>query len=170
MALSPYQVSVPVYRQFLHGLHHVLGKAKDHCAARKIDPAVLVGMRLYPDMLPLGMQVAIATNHAATSPARLMVRDIPVLPDALATLDDLQARVVAAQDILAKVQAADMDGCEDKPIELKLTSRTINFDGKTYLLHFAMPNFYFHVTTAYDILRHAGVELGKMDFMGPPKA
>lgn len=168
MSLSMYQASVPVYVQFLTGLSGVLLKAAEFATAKKIDPAVLLGSRLYPDMFPLSHQVREATNHSALACARLAGLELPKLPDAEATFDDLQARIAAALAFIKGLKAEQIDGSEDKTVVMQFSpTASREFKGQGYLLGFAMPNFYFHTTTAYAILRQYGVEIGKRDFMGP---
>jgi uncharacterized protein len=166
MSLSMYTASVPVYVQFLSALADVLKKAEDHCAAKKIDPNVLVTARLYPDMFALARQVQIATDHAKGSLARLAGADIPSYPDTEATFAELQARIAKTLDYAKSFKPAQFDGSDAKHIVLDIHGNKFEFDGATYLTSWALPNFFFHVTTAYDILRHAGVEVGKRDFMG----
>ena len=167
MSLSMYQASVPVYIQFLTGLSGVLQKAAEFATAKKIDPAVLLGSRIYPDMFPLSRQVREATNHSAGACARLAGVEVPKLPEADATFEDAQARIAAAIAFLKGLTPAQIDGSEDKTVTMQFGPNTREFKGQPYLLMFAMPNFYFHATTAYAILRQYGVEVGKRDFMGP---
>ena len=166
MSLSMYQASVPVFVQLLEALSVCLDKAIAHAEAKKYDSAVLVGTRLIPDMLPFSTQIQIATDHAKGAPARLAGIEPPAMDDNEKTLPELKARIAKTVDFLKTLKPAQIDGSEARPIELKLRTRTLNFTGQVYLLHFAMPNFYFHVTTAYDILREAGVDIGKRDFIG----
>ena len=170
MSLSMYQASVPVFVQLLEALSVCLDKAMAHAEAKKYDSAVLVGTRLIPDMLPFSTQIQIATDHAKGAPARLAGIEPPTMEDTEKTLPELKARIAKTVEFLKTLKPAQIDGSEARPIELKLRTRTINFTGQAYLLHFAMPNFYFHVTTAYDILRQAGVDIGKRDFIGQPPA
>lgn len=166
MSLSMYQASVPVFVQLLEALSVCLDKAMAHAEAKKFDSAVLVGTRLIPDMLPFSTQIQIATDHAKGAPARLAGIEPPAMEDNEKTMPELKARIAKTVDFLKTLKPAQIDGSEARPIELKLRTRTLNFTGQVYLLHFAMPNFYFHVTTAYDILREAGVDIGKRDFIG----
>jgi hypothetical protein len=168
MALGMYGASVPVFTRGLNNLGAILDKAAAHCAARKIDPAVLLGCRLFPDMFPLTRQVQIATDHAKGAPARLAGVEIPAFADNEASFDDLRARLTRTLDFLKGFTPAQIDGSEDRAIELKIGGNVLALKGAGYLSGFALPNFYFHMTTAYNILRHNGVELGKRDFIGPP--
>jgi hypothetical protein len=161
-----YQASVPVFHHQLGCLIEILKKGAAHAAARKIDPAILVGARLYPDMLPLSKQAQIATDTAKGATARLAGVDAPVFPDTETSLEELADRCVAARAFLDSVSAEQVDGSEEKIVTLAMRDRSITFPGQHYLLGFALPNFFFHVTTAYAILRHNGVELGKKDFLG----
>lgn len=169
MKISMYQASVPVFVQLLTALSAILKKASDHCAAKKIEPSVLVNARLSPDMFAFARQVQIATDHAKGATARLSGSEVPSYPDTEATFDELQARIAKTLDYIQSFKPERIDGSDDKPIHIKAGKHEMDFIGSDYLLHFAMPNFYFHVTTAYAILRHNGVEIGKMDYMGAPR-
>lgn len=166
MPISMYSASVPVFSTVLKNLSHVLAKGEANAGARKIEPAVFLNDRLAPDMLTLSRQVQIATDHAKGAPARLSGGEALKLEDSEASFAELQARLQKVQDYLASFSAADIDGSEERPIVMKIGGQDMTFSGVQYLLHFAMPNFYFHVTTAYDILRHNGVPIGKADFFG----
>ena len=166
MALSMYTASVPVFVQYLTALSVVLKKAADHCAAKKIEPSVLVGARLYPDMFALARQVQIATDHAKGSVSRLAGVEIPSFADTEASFEELEARIVKTLSYIRGFKPEQIDGSDDKDIVLKIAGKEYPFKGADYLMHFALPNFFFHTTTAYAILRHAGVEIGKRDFMG----
>ena len=166
MTLSMYQASVPVFVQMLSSLSGVLKKAAAHAEAKKIAPTVLTGARLYPDMFPLTRQVQTAADHAKGACARLAGKDVPSFPDTETTFDELQARIQKTLDYVKSFKPADIDGSEDKEIVLTRAGQKIPFRGQAYLLHFALPNHFFHVTTAYDILRAQGVEIGKSDFIG----
>ena len=165
MALSMYQASVPVFVQYLNGLSRVLDKAAPVVEARKIDPAVLAGLRLYPDMLPFARQIQIAADNAKGAVARLAGIDIPKYEDTETTLAEFKARVAKTIDFVQGVKAAQIEGSEDRTIVLPIGQNKIEFKGADYLTTFALPNFFFHVVTAYDILRHIGVEIGKRDYM-----
>ena len=166
MKISMYQASVPVFSERLRGLALVLTKGEANAIERKIDPQVFLTARLAPDMLPLTRQVQIATDNAKRGVARLVGRDAPVYEDTEASFAELQARIAKTMDYLKGIAPDDVDGSEDREIAFKAGPRELKYTGMQYLLHFAMPNFYFHVTTAYDILRHNGVPLGKPNFLG----
>ncbi|MFY9316742.1 MAG: DUF1993 domain-containing protein [Burkholderiales bacterium] len=166
MPISMSQASAPRFAHMLKNLSAILAKAQAHCEARKIDPLVLAASRLYPDMFPLSRQVQIACDTAKGAVARLAGVEIPKHEDSEKTFAELQARIARTLEFIGSVPAARIDGSEEREIVLKLRGREVNFKGMQYLLGFAWPNFYFHVTTAYDILRHDGVELGKSDFLG----
>jgi hypothetical protein len=168
MSISMYQASAPRFANTLKNLSAILDKAKAHAEARKIDEQVLTSMRLYPDMFALARQVQIACDSAKGAVARLAGVEIPKHEDTEKTFDELKARIAKTIAFIDTVKAAQVDGSEDKDILMKLQGRDVTFKGMQYLLGFAYPNFYFHVTTAYDILRHAGVELSKRDFVGNP--
>ena len=166
MAISMYQASAPRFVHTLKSLSAILGKAQAHCEAKKIDPLVLTASRLYPDMFALARQVQIACDSAKGAVARLAGVEIPKHEDTEKTFEELQMRIIKTLDFIATVKAAQVDGSEDKEIVIKLRGKDTSFKGMPYLLGFAWPNFYFHVTTAYNILRHNGVEIGKSDFLG----
>ena len=168
MTLSMYQASAPRFVNMLDNLAAILDKAAAHCAAKKIDPAVLLAARLYPDMLPLARQVQIACDNAKGAVARLAGAEVPKHEDTEKTFDELKARIAKTIAFVNTVPAAQVDGSEDRDIHLKLGSREVDWKGMQYLLGFALPNFYFHVVTAYDILRHNGVEVAKRDYIGNP--
>ena len=169
MPLSMYQASVPIFVQFLTGLSAILDKAAAHAEAKKIDPAVLLNTRLYPDMYPLVRQVRAVTDHAATTCGKLAGVDPPAFTNAEATIPDLKDRIARAIDFLKGLKPEQIDGTEAKQIAFTFPSgATREFTGQGLLLNFSLPNFYFHAATAYDILRHSGVEIGKRDFMGTP--
>ncbi|HMN77729.1 MAG TPA: DUF1993 domain-containing protein [Burkholderiaceae bacterium] len=166
MAISMYSASVPVYSHTLANLERILDKAEAYAAARKFDSAVLLGMRLAPDMLPLAKQVQIACDAAKLSVARLAGIDAPKFEDSEASIADLKARVRKTIEFLATVPAAKVDGSETREVRVPRRDGEMKFDGETYLKHYALPNFFFHVTTTYALLRHNGVELGKADYLG----
>ncbi|HET9904229.1 MAG TPA: DUF1993 domain-containing protein [Xanthobacteraceae bacterium] len=168
MTISMYKASAPIFVQFLNALSGVLDKAAAHAEQKKIDQAYLVTARLYPDMFSLARQVQQATAHAVNACARTAGLEPPALPEAAATLADLKARIAAAVDFVRSLKPAQIDGSEDRKIVVTMASGTREFTGLSYLLNHCLPHFYFHVTTAYDILRHNGVEIGKRDFMGTP--
>jgi hypothetical protein len=166
MSLSMYQASVPPAIQTLRALKAILGKAQAHCDARKIDPNAFLQSRLFPDMFPLTRQVQIACDMAKGAAARLAGADVPSWADTETTFAELQARVDQTIAYLASFSAEQIDGSEARPISIPLRDRTVEFDGQTYLTTWVLPNFHFHVTTAYNLLRHGGVEIGKRDFLG----
>jgi hypothetical protein len=163
-----YSASVPVFVRMLNNLAGVLEKADAHAQAKNIDATVLTGSRLFPDMFPLSRQVQIATDGAKGGAARLAGVDIPVYEDTEKTFADLIARCKKTVAFLESLKPAQIDGSEDKAITLEMRAGPVSFKGLNYLLNFVYPNFYFHVTTTYDILRNNGVELGKRDFLGKP--
>lgn len=166
MPLSMSQASVPLFVQGLNALSGVLRKAEDHATARKIDPAVLLQARLFPDMLPMVRQVQIAGDFAKGTLARLAGEEAPSYPDEEASFEALQARVERTLAYVGSVAPQKIDGSETRTITLKIAGQSMEFEGQPYLLHFALPNFFFHLSTAYNILRHNGVEIGKRDFIG----
>ena len=166
MAMSMYTASVPVFQHMLRNLIHILDKGEANAQARKIDPAVLAAARLAPDMLPFTRQIQIACDGAKNGVARISGVEAPKFEDNEATFPELKARVQKTLDFLATVPAAKMDGTEDKDITFPVgrdTTRTMK--AQAYLGTWVLPNFFFHVTTAYDILRHNGVDLGKTDYL-----
>lgn len=168
MPISMYQASAPRFANILRNLSAILEKAEAHCAAKKIEPAALTTYRLFPDMFPLTRQVQIACDTAKGATARLAGVDIPKHEDTEQTFADLKARIAKTIDFVESVSASKIDGSDEKEIVLQMRSGERRFKGMQYLLGHAYPNFYFHVTTAYNILRHNGVEVGKADFIGKP--
>jgi hypothetical protein len=166
MNISMYQASVPVFIRMLDNLAAILEKAAAHAEARKIDPAVLVASRLYPDMFPLVKQVQIASDAAKGGAARLAQLEPPAFEDNEATLADLVARLRKTVDFLRTLRAEQIDGSEDRTVTWKTRTATKSMQGMPYLLNHVLPNLYFHVATAYAILRHNGVEIGKGDYLG----
>jgi uncharacterized protein len=166
MPVSLYHASVPVYIRQLNGLSAIIHKAVGYCAERKIDPAALLHARLYPDMFALLHQVRFACNHAERGVCRLTGMEPPTREDNEASLEDLEARVATAIAFVKGADAKKMVGMEDRDITFPVGQKQMTLQGADYLFHFSMPNFYFHVTTAYDILRHNGLQIGKQDFMG----
>jgi hypothetical protein len=166
MTISMYSASLPVFNSMLANLSHILDKAQAHAEARKFDPTALLQYRLAPDMLPFTRQVLIACDAAKNGVARISGVDAPKFEDTEATFPELKARVRKTLDYLATVPAERLDGTEDKDITFPIgreTTRTMK--GEAYLKHWAIPNFFFHITMAYAILRHNGVELGKSDYL-----
>lgn len=166
MTISMYQASVPSLIRFLNNLVVVLEKGAAHAEARKIDPSVLINSRLYPDMFPLGRQIQIASDIARKGAARLAGLEAPQMEDTETTFPELIARLHKTTAYLETLTPEQIDGSEEKAISLPIGKDVMNFQGLPFLLDFILPNVYFHVTTAYDILRHCGVELGKRDFLG----
>jgi hypothetical protein len=161
-----YQASVPVFVRALNNLAVILEKAAAHAEARKIDPTVLINTRLYPDMLPLSRQVQIASDSAKGGAARLAGGEPPKYEDNEASIPDLIARLRKTVAYLESIKPEQIDGCEDKTVSWKTQTSTRTMQGMPYLLSHVTPNVYFHTTTAYAILRHCGVEIGKQDFLG----
>ena len=168
MPVTMYLVSVPVFQRRLTALTAILEKAEAFVEARKIDPNALLQARLYPDMFPLTRQVQTATDHAKGASARLAGLEIPRFADTETSFEDLKARIAKTLTFIETVEPSAMEGSEDRDVQLMLGGKERTMKGEPYLMNFAMPNFYFHVTTAYAILRHNGVDLGKTDFMGRP--
>jgi len=166
MPLSMYQASVPLFRQMLEGLAGVLAKGEAHATERKLDPAVLLGWRLAPDMFNLTRQVQVASDMAKGCVARLAGIEVPKWEDTEASFTDLQARVKKTLDFIDGFTPAQIDGSEAREITLTLGGKPASFKGQPYLLNFVLPNFYFHCTAAYALLRAAGVPLGKRDYLG----
>ena len=166
MTISMYSASVPVYQSMLNNLKGVLAKGADFAAAKKIDESVLMNARLAPDMFPLSRQVQIACDFAKGSIARLAGLEVPKWEDNEKSFADLAARIDKTIAYISEFSAAQIEGQEDRNIELTIAGNPMSFKGQPYLLNMAMPNFYFHVAAAYSILRHNGVEIGKGDFLG----
>lgn len=166
MTVSLYQASVPVFTQILTALSACLKKGEAHAEAKKFDPAVLIQARLAPDMFPLVRQVQIATDMAKGACARLAGAEVPSWPDTETSFADIHARIKKAVDFAQTFKPERFSGAEDRDITLTIGGEKMTFRGGEYLFHFVHPNFYFHATTAYAILRHNGVELGKRDFLG----
>ena len=166
MSISMYSALVPPAMHGLKALSAILNKAAAHCEAHKIDPAALLNSRLFPDMLPLTKQVQIACDTAKGAVSRLAGTDTPSHPDTETTFEELQARINKTLDYLAGFKPEQIDGSEDRIVTMKVRDNTLEFKGQQYLSGFVLPNFYFHVATAYGLLRHGGVELGKRDYLG----
>lgn len=165
MAISMHSSSVPVFVRNLGNVQAWLDKARAHAEARGFDPVNYLSLRLAPDMLPFAKQIQIASDGAKGCVARLAGVEIPKWDDNEATLDELRARLGRTIDYVQGFAPAQIDGNESREIVLQLRAGEVHFDGQRYLEHWALPNFYFHVTTAYALLRHAGVELGKSDYL-----
>lgn len=166
MTISMFQASVPAYLRMLSNTKVLLEKGAAFCAAKKIEESVLVNGRLAPDMFPLSRQVQIATDFAKGSTARLAGLEIPKYDDNEKSFADLIARIDKTMAFVATVTAVQIDGQEDREINLTIGGKPINFKGQAYLIHFVLPNFHFHLAMLYAILRHNGVEVGKSDFLG----
>lgn len=166
MPITMYQASLPTFIQILQALSAVLDKAEAYATAKKFDSAVLVNARLAPDMFPLSRQVQVACDFAKGVAARLAGLEVPVWEDNEKTIGELKARIKKTIDYIGTVKAAQIDGSEGREIALKIGGKPLTVKGQPYLVEFAIPNFYFHVTCAYAILRHNGIELGKRDFLG----
>ncbi len=167
MSLSMYQASIPVFKQMLGGLSGVLAKAEAHASARKIDPNALLQARLYPDMFALLRQVQVAADFAKSVSARLAGVDVPSFEDKEASFADLQARIAKTLAFIETLTPAQMDGSETRAIVTQAgTPKEKTFTGQSYLLNYGLPHFFFHTTSAYAILRHSGVEVGKKDYIG----
>ena len=169
MTFSIHAASIPVFARALRNLDGVLAKAADHAAVTGVDVETYVGMRLAPDMDPLLKQIQRASDSAKGAATRLAGLPSVALADDEATFADLRGRIARTLEIIEGVDPAALDGAEDRTVVLSLPSGALTFTGQSYLLGFALPNFFFHVTTAYAILRHAGVPLGKMDYLGRPQ-
>jgi uncharacterized protein len=168
MTISMYQASAPRFANTLKNLAAVLDKAKAHAEAKKIDETVLTASRLYPDMFALARQVQVTCDTAKGAMARIAGVEIPKHEDTEKTFDELKARIAKTIAFIETFKPAQIDGTDDKDLTIKLGTREMQWKGMQYLLGFALPNFYFHAATAYDILRHNGVELTKRDFIGNP--
>ena len=166
MSISMHAACVPVFVKQLGAMLNWLDKAEAHAEARKFDTAVYLGLRLAPDMLPLVSQIRIASDTAKGCVARLSGQEPPKFEDNEATLDELRQRIRKTIDYVQSVPASAIDGSEARDIVLPMRNRDpLHFTGEFYLKHWALPNFFFHCTTAYALLRHNGVELGKPDFL-----
>lgn len=167
MALTMHAASAPILLQMLRNMRRWLDRAEAHAEAKKFDPSVYMTLRLAPDMLPFPRQIQIATDNAKGCVARLAGVEVPRFEDNETTLAQLRERIDRTIAFVESVPADAITGSEERPIELPMRGRDpLKFDGQGYLTHFALPNFFFHVTTAYALLRHAGVDLGKMDYLG----
>lgn len=166
MTISMYQASIPVFLRALDNLSAILDIGAAHAAAKQLDPLVLTGARLYPDMFPFSRQVQIACDIVKGGAARLAGVEPPPRADTERTFAELKARIDWTAAFLRRFDAEQIDGSEDRPIVIRTPFGELNFTGQRYLLGFVLPNLYFHSTTAYNLLRHSGVELGKRDFLG----
>lgn len=166
MTISMYQSSVPVFIRQLTNLSNILTKAAAHSETKKIDPTALITFRLFPDMFPLSRQVQIACDSVKAGAARLAEIEIPSHEDTETTFAELQERITKTIAFLQTIKAEQIDGKEELKISYTQRNRESNFIGQPYLLHYVLPNLYFHITAAYAILRHNGVEVGKKDYLG----
>jgi hypothetical protein len=161
-----YQAAAPTLLHSLEAFDAILEKAAAHAAAKGVDESVFLQARLAPDMFPFVRQIQIATDMAKGGVGRLGGAEVPRMEDNEASFDELRARIRRTCDFIRSVPAAQVDGSEDRHIVMQAGKRTLEFQGQAYLLHFVIPNVYFHLTTAYALLRHNGVELSKADFLG----
>jgi len=168
MNISMYEASAPRFAHMLKNLSAIIDKAVAHVELKKLDPAVLTTYRLYPDMFTFVQQVQSACDHAKGACARLAGVEVPKHDDTEKTFEELKARIAKTIDFIGTLKPAQIDRSEERNVMLKLGPREFNYTGMQYLLGLALPNFYFHVTTAYNILRHSGVELAKRDYIGRP--
>ena len=166
MTISMFQAAVPPSLRMMGALSGVLTKAAAHAEARKIKPEVLLGCRLFPDMFAFARQVQIAADFAKGGCARLAGVPSPVFEDVETTFDELQGRLDRTTEFIRTLSPEQIDGSEEREINIKVAGRPMQFQGQAYLLHFVLPNLHFHAAAAYSILRHNGVEVGKRDFMG----
>jgi uncharacterized protein len=165
--MSFYDASVPAFLQILGSLTAILTKAEAHCKAKNVAPDVLLGARLYPDMLPLSKQIQLACDFAAKGCARLTHIDVPSTPDTEKTFDELRQRLAKTTDYLKTFTPAQFEGADSRDVTFPAgPEKTMTLKGQQFLSHVAFPNFYFHAATAHGILRHNGVEIGKRDFLG----
>ena len=166
MSLTMYTATVPTCTRALSNLAHILEKAAAHAQARKIDPGVLLSSRLFPDMLPLAMQIHIANDIAQSGAARLAGIEVPTFEAKERSVGDWIAATRRTVAYLDSLQPAQFDGAEERAITWQTRTSTKNMQGTPYLFQHVLPNVFFHITTAYDILRQAGLEIGKMDYLG----
>ena len=165
--MSFHDTAVPAYLQILGSLTGILTKAEAHCTAKKIQPEVLLGARLYPDMLPLSKQIQLACDFAAKGCARLTGSEVPSVPDTEKTFEELKQRLAKTIDYVKAYKPAQFDGADARDVTFPAgPDKSITMKGQQFLTGFSLPNFYFHATTAHGILRHNGVEIGKRDFLG----
>lgn len=166
MTISMYKSSAPIFIHGLGNLQAIIDKAEKYAATRKIEPSVLVNARLAPDMFPFSRQIQIATDVVKGGMARLAGAEIPSYADTEKDFGELNQRIAKTIKFIESFKPEQIDGSEEKAINLKVGGYDLNFTGQSYLLNFVVPNFYFHLTTAYDILRHNGLDIGKADFLG----
>ncbi|RUR05031.1 DUF1993 family protein [Legionella sp. km772] len=166
MSISMYKATVPVFISMLTNLSTILKKADHYAESKKIDPSALINARLAPDMFPFARQIQIATDAAKGCAARLANLEIPSFPDTETTFSQLDERLTKTINFLKTVNASQIDGSEERSITLKVAGQELQFKGQEFTLHFALPNFYFHISMAYAILRHNGLDIGKKDYLG----
>jgi hypothetical protein len=164
--MSFYDATVPAFLQILGGLQGILTKAEAHCTAKKIAPEVLLGARLFPDMLPLSKQIQMVSDFAAKSCARLTHSEVPSTPDTEKSFEELRQRLAKAADYVKAFKPAQFEGADTRDVTFPVGANSMTLKGQQFLNNFAFPNFYFHAATAHGILRHNGVEIGKRDFLG----
>ena len=165
--MSFYESAVPAYLQMLNSLSASLAKAEAHCTAKNIQPDVLLGARLYPDMLPFSRQIQLVSDFAAKGCARLTHSDVPSVPDTEKTFEELKQRLAKTIDYVKAFKPAQFEGADTRDVTFPIgPTNTLTMKGQQFVNSFAFPNFYFHAATAHDILRHNGVEIGKRDFLG----
>jgi hypothetical protein len=164
--MSFHDATVPAFLQILGALSGLLTKAEAHCTAKKIAPEVLLGARLYPDMLPFSKQIQLASDFAAKGCARLTHSEVPSTPDTEKTFEELRQRLAKTSDYVKTFKPAQFEGADAKDVTFPVGPSTMTLKGQQFLNNFAFPNFYFHAATAHGILRHNGVEIGKRDFLG----
>jgi uncharacterized protein len=166
MTIDMYQASIPVFIRMLGNLSAILDKAAVHAEEKNIDPSVFINYRLAPDMYPLSRQIQIAADMVKGCAARLAGMEVPIYENNETTFAELQARISKTAVFIQSVSADKINGSEGRTITFQVRGKELSFLGLPYLLNFVLPNFYFHITTTYAILRHKGVELGKMDYLG----
>jgi hypothetical protein len=166
MSLSIYEVTVPSFIRAFDNLSAILAKAEAHAKTTRLDPKVFLEARFAPDMGPLPYQVQRASDTAKGCMVRLGVIENVTFADTETSFPELNARIDATVNLLSKITASQLTGAEDRRVEMKMSNRLVSFDGRSYVLRYALPNFYFHVTTAYDLLRHKGLEISKVDYWG----
>lgn len=166
MGITLYEISIPAFRRGLTNLAGLLDKAAAHAAAKNFDPTVLAQTRLFPDMFPLSRQIQTACDTAKGAAARLAKIEIPKHEDTETTLPELKTRIQKTLDFIQTVTRAQLEGAEGREVVLTFPSNSLKFTGLSYVTDFALPNFYFHVTVSYALLRASGVEIGKRDFLG----
>jgi len=166
MSISMYKATVPVFISMLTNLSAILKKADHYAESKKIDPSALINARLAPDMFTFARQIQIATDAAKGCAARLANMEIPSFPDTETSFAQLHDRLTKTISFLKSINASQVDGSEERSISLKIGGQDLNFKGQEFAFHFALPNFYFHTSMAYAILRHNGLEIGKKDYLG----